>query len=149
MAYSLVMDDKVLVINDKLSIPLVELDFRFTTSGGPGGQHANRAATRATVRFDIAGSPSLPDDIRARLLSKLGAGLTQTGVLQMSADSERSQYRNRALVLARLKITLANALLVPKKRRPTRPSQAARVRRHEEKKRRSRRKEERRRRWEE
>lgn len=143
------MEQNVLIINESVQIPLAELEFRFTTSGGPGGQHANRAATRVTVSFDVALSPSLPDDVRARLLLRLASQLTTAGVLQLTADSERSQFRNRTLVLARLQATLARALIVPRKRRPTRPGRAARERRKDMKKRRSQRKKERRRKWDE
>src|SRR5687767_605849 len=79
------------------AIDVDELEWRFTTSGGPGGQHANRAQTRAEVRFDVARSPSLGPRQRARLLEKLGPEV------RVAADDERSQARNRALALERLR----------------------------------------------
>ena len=117
-----------------LAIPLEELTWRFTPSGGPGGQHANRASTRAEVRFDVAGSPSLGPRQRARLLERLGAEA------RAASSEERSQLRNREVALERLRARLAQALAVPTPRLPTAPSRAARARRLEDKRRRSERK---------
>jgi ribosome-associated protein len=108
-----------------------ELDWRFSASGGPGGQHVNTANTRAEVRFDIAGSPSLGPRQRARLLERLGPEA------RVVASDERSQLRNRELALERLRSRLADALRVEKPRRPTKPSKAAKQRRLEDKKHRS------------
>lgn len=113
------------------SIPERELEWRFTTSGGPGGQHANKAATRAEVRFDAAASPSLTDSQRRRITSKLGP------VVVVAADDERSQVRNRALALERLRQRLAEALVVEKPRRPTKATRASKRRRLEAKSQRS------------
>lgn len=104
----------VLRVSGSLSIPLSELSWRFSRSGGPGGQHANTADTRVEVRFDIAASPSLGPRQRARLLERLGPE-----VRAVAAD-ERSQARNRQLALARLADRLAEALRVRPDRRPTR-----------------------------
>lgn len=112
-------------------IHLDELTWRFGTSGGKGGQHANRARTRVDVSFDIVGSPSLTERQRSRLLSQIGE------VARASAEDERSQARNRALALDRLRAKLAEALREERPRRPTRPSQASRRRRLELKQRRS------------
>ncbi len=101
-------------------IPLDELEWRFTGSGGPGGQHANTANTKAEVRFDIAGSRSLGPRQRARLLERLG---TEVRVV---ASDRRSQLRNRELALERLRSRLADALRVERERRPTSPSAAVR-----------------------
>ena len=114
--------------------PDAELRWRFSRSGGPGGQHANTADTRAEVRFDVAGSPSLGPRQRARLLERLGPEVRAV------ADDERSQARNRALALERLGGRLATALRVEAPRRPTRPTKASRVRRLESKRRQSERK---------
>jgi ribosome-associated protein len=100
-----------------------ELTVRFGPSGGPGGQHANRSNTRVELRFDVAGSPSLTDAQRARLLARVGPEV------RVVADDERSQARNRALAEQRLASLLAGALHVPRPRRPTRPSNAAKQRR--------------------
>jgi len=112
-------------------IPLDELEWRFSTSGGPGGQHANTANTRAEVRFDVARSPSLGPRQRARLLERLGP------VVRVVASDERSQARNRELALERLRSRMADALRVERPRRKTVPSAAARRRRVESKRRRS------------
>jgi len=104
-------------------IPLGELEWRFSTSSGPGGQHVNTANTRAEVRFDVALSPSLGPRQRARLLEKLGP------VVRVVASDERSQARNRQLALERLRTRLADALHVERPRTPTRPSRSARERR--------------------
>ena len=138
------IEDRLLVINDDLDIPLAELSFRFSTSGGPGGQHANRAATRVTVLFDVAQSPSLSPGMRGRILKKLAPRIDKDGILAVSAQDYRSQHQNRELAIARLQMMLAEALKVPKQRRKTRPSRAAKERRLAEKRRRSRLKEERR-----
>ena len=104
-------------------IPLDELEWRFSASGGPGGQHANTSNTRAEVRFDVRASPSLGPRQRARLLERLGP------VVRVAASDERSQARNRQLALERLRSRLADALRVARPRRPTAPSKAARERR--------------------
>ncbi len=138
------IEDRLLVINDDLDIPLAELSFRFSTSGGPGGQHANRAATRVTVLFDVAQSPSLSPGMRGRILKKLAPRIDKDGILAVSVQDYRSQHQNRELAIARLQMMLAEALKVPKQRRKTRPSRAAKERRLAEKRRRGRLKEERR-----
>lgn len=111
--------DDELVVSAGVRIPGHELQWRFGPSGGPGGQHANRAHTRAEVRFDVAGSPSLREGDRRRLLERLGPVVTAT------ADDERSQLRNRRLAADRLRRTLAGALVVRTPRRPTRPRKGA------------------------
>jgi ribosome-associated protein len=112
-------------------IPLDELEWRFTGSGGPGGQHANTANTRVEVRFDIAGSPSLGPRQRARLLDALGRSV------RVVASGERSQARNRAAALERLRGRLADALHVDAPRHATKPTRASQQRRLQSKRRRS------------
>jgi ribosome-associated protein len=104
-------------------IPLSELEWRFTASGGPGGQHANTSNTKAEVRFDIEASPSLGPRQRDRLLAKLGP------VVRVVASDERSQARNRALALERLRSRLADALHIERPRHATKPSKGAKERR--------------------
>jgi ribosome-associated protein len=122
------MED-VLAVNEELSIPLDEIELRASRSSGPGGQHANVTASRIEAVFDIADSPSLTEDQRNRIREKLGDRVTAV------AQDARSQARNRELALERLRERLAAALVRPKRRRPTRPSRAARERRLEQKRR--------------
>ncbi len=126
-------------VSSSLSIPLAELSWRFSRSGGPGGQHANTADTRSEVRFDIAGSPSLGPRQRARLLERLGEEV------RVVASDERSQARNRDLALRRLADRLADGLRVDTPRRATKPTRASVQRRLEAKRRQANRKADRRR----
>ena len=121
----------ILRVTPTCVVRMDELEWRFSASGGPGGQHVNTSNTRAEVRFDIAGSPSLGPRQRARLLERLGPEV------RVVASDERSQLRNRELALERLRSRLAEALRVEKPRRPTRPTKAAKEKRLEEKRRRS------------
>jgi ribosome-associated protein len=124
-------EDDVLRVTRSLSVPLSELSWRFSASGGPGGQHANTSNTRAEVRFDVAGSPSLGPRQRARLLDRLGPEV------RVVASDERSQSRNRALALERLAARLSDALRVEAPRTATRPTRSSQRRRVETKRRRS------------
>jgi ribosome-associated protein len=112
----------------RLRIPEAELAWRYDTPGGPGGQHANRAATRAEVTWDVAGSASLADEDRARLLSKLGSTVVA------SASDTRSQSRNKELALERLRTQVGEALRRERPRRPTKPSKRAKAKRVDSKK---------------
>ncbi|MGH9166108.1 MAG: alternative ribosome rescue aminoacyl-tRNA hydrolase ArfB [Acidimicrobiales bacterium] len=122
---------EVLRVNADCVIAVDELEWRFSGSGGPGGQHANTANTRAELRFDVAGSASLSEAQRECLVSRLGP------TVRVVASDERSQARNRALATERLAQRLAAALHVATPRRPTAPSRAARRRRLEAKRRRA------------
>jgi ribosome-associated protein len=113
------------------SIPLAELTWFFTPSGGPGGQHANTSNTRVEVRFDVLNSPSLGPRQRDRLLERIGP------VVRAVAGDERSQARNRALALERLRHRLAEGLKTDRPRVATRPSRASKERRVESKRQRS------------
>lgn len=108
-----------------------EIGWRATTSGGPGGQHANRASSRVEVRFDVAASRVLGPRQRARLLDRLGP------VVRATASEDRSQARNRQVALDRLAGRLAAALRVEPPRRPTAPTAGSKERRLAEKRRRS------------
>jgi ribosome-associated protein len=125
-------------VNGGLRIPLSELEWRATGSGGPGGQHANTANTRVEAHFDIDGSPSLGPRQRAKLLARFGP------TLRVVASDSRSQSRNRQLVLERLAARLADALRVERPRVDTRPTRGSKVRRVEAKRQRSRTKQQRR-----
>lgn len=121
----------MLRVTRSLSIPVNELEWRFSGPGGPGGQHANTSNTRVEVRFDIAHSPSLSPKQRARLLDRLGP------VVRVVASEERSQARNRQVALERLRSRLAEALQVRRPRRPTGPTAGSKERRLTAKRRRA------------
>lgn len=108
------------------TIPAAELEESFETSGGPGGQHANRNATAVRLRFDIAES-SLPEQVRSKLVARIGQ------VAEVTVSESRSQFRNRALARRRLQEKLEKALVDPPKRRRTRPTRASKRRRLEQK----------------
>ncbi len=130
------MNTAVIVVNSELRLPQSEVQYRFVRSSGPGGQHVNKTETRVELLFDVAHSPSLDDVQRQRVLSRLKNLIDQDGVLHLTAQSERSQLRNREIVTLRFQEVLAAALRTPKKRRPTRPSAASKARRLDSKKRR-------------
>lgn len=126
-----------LCVGPRLSIPAIELRWRFSRSSGPGGQHVNTTDSRAALSWNIAASAALSDRQRERLLDRLGDSLVD-GVVTVVASEHRSQWRNRELARQRLVELVAAALAPPPPaRRPTRPSAAARQRRVETKKRRS------------
>jgi ribosome-associated protein len=122
---------RALRVRRGLSIPMGEITWRATTSGGPGGQHANRTLSRVEVQFDVAGSASLGPRQRTRLLERYGS------TVRAAASESRSQSRNRTLALERLATKLSEGLQVDPARRPTRPTKGSQIRRVEEKRRRS------------
>lgn len=124
----------VIVINDRLAIPTDELEFRFSRSSGPGGQHVQRSDTRVELLFNVATSPSLTGDQRARILSRLGNQIDGEGVLRVVSSATRSQLENREDATSRFRALLAGALRQHKRRVPTKPSAAAREARLTEKK---------------
>jgi ribosome-associated protein len=126
-----------LVIDDQVSIPLSELDFRFSKSSGPGGQHVQKSSTRVELLFDVANSPSLSERQRLQALERLAGYIDSAGVLHLTAQSERSQLRNREEVVARFQHLLRGALRPRRRRRSTAPTLAARERRLREKRLRS------------
>ena len=117
----------------KFTIPLEELSFRATRSGGPGGQHVNTSATRIEVRWNVPGSPSLSDEQRQRLLERLGSRIDARGCLRVVADERRSQLRNREAAVERLNSLVSDALKQRKRRKKTRPPRAAAEKRLDEK----------------
>ncbi len=143
-----IMETDLLPITDALSLPLAEMVFRFTTGGGPGGQHVNKTATRVTLLFDVARSPSLDEATRARLLDQLATRLDRRGVLHIDVHDSRSQWQNRSLAISRLQALLAGALEERAERRPTRPSRRAHQKRLDAKQRHSAVKRQRQQRWE-
>jgi ribosome-associated protein len=125
-----------IAITETLSIPASELEWRFSSSGGPGGQHANRSATRVTLLFDVARSPSLTESQRERLLGRLAARIGTDGVLQVHAQDSRSQSANREAAIERFRSIMAEGLRRRRRRRRTALSTAQKRRRLEEKRRR-------------
>jgi len=112
-------------------IPVSEVEWRFSASSGPGGQHANTSNTRVEARLDLASSPSLSEHQRARLVGRLGPEV------RVVCQTERSQTRNRSIALQRLEERLAAALVLQRARRPTRATRGSQVRRLDSKSRRS------------
>ena len=118
-------------VTRSVSIPRSEIDLRFSRSSGPGGQHAQKTETRAEAVFDVERSVGLSDAQKRRVIANAGP------VLRAVAQDERSQWRNRELAVERVVEALREALKVERKRRPTRPTAAAKKRRLEQKRRRS------------
>jgi ribosome-associated protein len=116
-------------INERLALPLAEIELRTSRSSGPGGQHANVTASRVEAVFDVEASQALDDTQRSRLSERLGPVVTAV------AQDARGQSRNRELALQRLAQKIAAGLRVQRKRRPTRPSRASKQRRLEQKRR--------------
>jgi ribosome-associated protein len=124
-------------ITSEVAIPLAELEFRASRASGPGGQGVNTTDSRVELRFDLAGSPSLPPDAKARALRRLGPRVDAGGTLRVVAQAQRSQLANRRAATERFAELLAAALATPKTRRPTRRTRAAELRRLEAKHRRT------------
>ena len=142
-----VQEDNLIQITEDIAIPISELEFKFSPSRGPGGQHVNRAHTRVTLRFNIAESPSIDESARAQLLQALAGRLDKQGALRITAQDSRSQSQNRQLAIARLVTLLSDALLQPSERIPTAPTAVSAQKRLAAKKQRGRRKQERRKDW--
>ena len=130
-------DDQYLEVTPDLRLPLAELEYQASRSGGPGGQHVNTSSTRIEVWWDVAGSPSLNPEQRGQLLERLRPRLDSTGRLRVVSSGTRSQLRNREDATERLRSVVAAALAVRKKRKPTKPSRAAKAARLEAKRRRA------------
>jgi ribosome-associated protein len=127
------MGEAILQINDDVSIPEAELSFRFSRSSGPGGQHAQKSSTRVELVFDLANSPSLSDRQRTRALKGLAGYVDSAGVLHLTAQSERSQLRNREEVVARFQSLLCQALKRRRRRKATKPTAKSKEQRLQEK----------------
>lgn len=124
----------VLEINHRLRIPDDEFSWKFARSGGPGGQNVNKVASKATLNWEIAQSPSVPDDVKHRLAALYPSYFTKDGVLQITSQRHREQDRNRHDCLEKLQALLVHALHVPRKRKKTRPTRGSKLRRLKEKK---------------
>jgi ribosome-associated protein len=121
----------MLLVTDRIAIPDDEFRWTFARSGGPGGQNVNKVASKVTLHWDLAGSPSLADDVKARLRAAHPGKLTTMGELVISSQLTRDQGRNRDDCLEKLREMIRRATIVPrprKKTRPTRGSQEARLR---------------------
>ncbi len=125
------MERESIQVTRSVTIPRAEIELRFSRSSGPGGQHAQKSDTRVEATFDVEASLSLTAAQKRRVLARAGP------VIRAIAQDERSQWRNRELATERLVEALREALKVPRRRRPTRPSRAAVERRLEQKRRRS------------
>jgi ribosome-associated protein len=123
-------------ITADLAIDDREISERFVRASGPGGQNVNKVATAVELRFDVRAS-SLPEDVKARLIAVAGRRITADGVLLIDSREHRTQAQNREAARARLVALLQRAARRPRKRRPTRPTAAARENRLTSKKRRS------------
>jgi len=127
----------VLYITPTIALDEGEIQFEFTRAAGPGGQHVNKAATAVQLRFDVANSASLPDDLRDRLIRLSGSHITEDGILIITARRFRSQQRNRQDAIDRLVELIRQAAHKPKLRQKTRPTLASRRRRLDAKRRHS------------
>ena len=134
----------MLVINDRLKIPLREFRFSFARSSGPGGQNVNKLNTKALLRWAVMKSPSLPDPVRTRLLAKHRRRVSAEGDLLVTSQRFRDAGRNVADCLEKLRAMLAEAAERPKPRKPTRPTRASVRRRLDQKRRQSQKKQQRR-----
>jgi ribosome-associated protein len=123
-------------VTDSITIDESELTEDFVRSSGPGGQNVNKLATAVQLRFDVRRSPSLPNDVAVRLMRLAGSRLTKDGVIVITAQSHRTQERNRQDARDRLIQLIRQAAVVPVKRRKTKPTKASREKRLESKKRR-------------
>jgi ribosome-associated protein len=134
-----------IIVSPTLTIPPVELTFRATRAGGPGGQHVNTSSTRIELLWDLTHSTVVNDEVRARLLEKLAARVDAAGMIRVVASDRRSQAQNKEAASERLAQLVRQALVVQRKRRPTKPTAGSREQRLAEKKRRGERKRDRRR----
>ena len=131
------MPADALIIGPDLAIPEAEIVERFVRASGAGGQNVNKVSTAVELRFDIAGSPSLPEPLRLRLLARRDRRLTDAGVLVIDAQRFRTQDRNRQDARERLVAFITAGLAVPKRRIETKPTRASRQRRLDGKRERS------------
>jgi len=118
-------EEALIAINDGLWIPRSELTYRATRSGGPGGQHVNTSSTRVELVWDVGASPSITEEQRELIRTKLANRISGEGTLLLAASEHRSQHQNKEAVTGRFADLLRAALIVPKKRKKTRPPRGA------------------------
>jgi ribosome-associated protein len=126
-------DERAIRVNDRLAIPRAELGVRATRASGAGGQHVNKTSTRVEITWNVSSSQVLSDEDRARLVTRLASRLSDDGELRVVASDTRSQLQNRELAETRLAEIVRRALVIPKARRKTRPSRAAKQARLDDK----------------
>ena len=134
----------MLVVSPKLKIPLREFRFTFARSSGPGGQHVNKVNTKATLRWSVSSSRSLPEGVRGRFVARYRRRITSEGELVLTSQRFRDAGRNVADCLEKLRNMLGEVAVAPKRRKPTKPTAASVRRRLEQKRRRSKKKDSRR-----
>ena len=127
----------MLEINAHLRIPDDELEWSYVRSGGPGGQNVNKVASKAVLRWNLAASPSLPEDVKARLRARQANRITAEGDLVLTSQRYRDQERNRQDCLDKLREMIAEAAVRPKARRKTTPTRGSQEARQQAKKRRA------------
>jgi len=123
----------MLVVNERLKIPLKELEFTFARSSGPGGQNVNKVNTKATLRWSVTTSPALSEAVRGRFCERYRRRITKEGDLIVTSQRFRDRGRNVADCLAKLRNMLAEAAVAPKRRKKTKPSKASLYRRKKDK----------------
>src|SRR5690242_8970004 len=124
------MDETIFLnVTPELAIPRAELQYRASRSGGPGGQHVNTSSTRIELLWDLNGSQAITAEQRERLRQKLSARLDSDGMVRVVSSDRRSQNQNKQAADERLAALIKHALHVPKKRKPTKPTKAAKERR--------------------
>jgi ribosome-associated protein len=132
---------EILTSTQTIQIPLEEFSWTYARSGGPGGQNVNKVSSKAVLRWSLAASPSLPDDMKARVGELFPSRLTTEGDIVISSQEHRDQERNRDACLEKLADMVRAAAVKPKVRKKSRPSLGSKLRRLDEKKRQSQRRE--------
>ena len=123
----------MLIVNDRVQVPLKELQFTFARSQGPGGQNVNKVNSKAMLRWPVSKNRSLPEDVRQRFLQRFKRRITREGELVLTSQRFRDQGRNIADCLTKLRVLLADVAQPEKKRRTTRPSAGSKMRRRRQK----------------
>lgn len=127
----------MLYINELIRIPESEFQFSFVRAGGPGGQNVNKVSSKAVLRWNVAESPGLPADVKARFFAQQGQRITASGELVLSSQRFRDQPRNIQDCLDKVRTLVLQATVVPRPRKKTRPTRSSRERRLQAKRRRS------------